>query len=103
MRPSAGGEHHETRFYVSNVLQFSCLCVSEWVWPTVPLTAVELCPHAHGGGQSGDGDQTDVAGHGGRVQVVDDGGVGVLVALHHLETKGEFTSGSGSGGLPIRM
>lgn len=57
-----------------------------FVCPTLPRTAVQLHSHADRGRQFGDRDQPDVAGDDRRVKVVDDRGVGVFVALHHLET-----------------
>lgn len=57
-----------------------CLCV-----PTLPRTAVQLHSHADRRRQYGDRDQPDVAGDDRRVEVVDDGSVGVFVALNQLE------------------
>lgn len=58
----------------------------EWLSPTLPQAAVQLHPHAHGGGQLGDGQQADVAGDDWGVKVFEDGGVGIFVALDNLHT-----------------
>lgn len=60
-------------------------CVSVCVCPTLPRTAVQLHPHADCGWQFGDRKQPDVARDDGRVEVIDDWGVRVFVALYHLQ------------------
>ena len=52
--------------------------------PTLPGTAVQLHSHADRGWHLGDRDEPDIAGDGWRVKVIDDWGVGIFVALHHL-------------------
>lgn len=58
-----------------------------FIFFTIPGTAVQLHPHAHGGGHLGGGDQADVAGDDRRVKVFKDVVVGVTVGVHRLENE----------------
>lgn len=50
----------------------------------MPGTAVQLNPHADGGGQLCDWDEAHIAGDDGGMKLFVDYGIGVFVSLYHL-------------------